>query len=223
MIFLRHFGDREFRNSHQEMCFLCGIELIYFVAQGIRHGAVPFNRKGSHVRLLWCQVTMYDCMTLKRVKGLWIPGWSRDIQSIYTADPILLMSESRTCDVFFTVFGVTSWITSTGDPNSRGDFMYCFLGPWAQVDRCPYCHCLFPLWPLWLRRKVLILWRNTSLSHVEHFLWFSQKQCIGKEFKVVNYVDFGIIHRLCKGFSMFWHRIWLKVEPEYVLLYANTS
>lgn len=75
------------------------------------------------------------------------------------------------------------WITSTGDPNSRGDFMYRFLGPWAQVDLCSYCHCLFPLWPLWLRRKVLILWGNTSVFHVEHCLWFSPQNALEKNSK----------------------------------------
>lgn len=97
--------------------FLCGIQLIYFIAQGIRHGAVPFNRKGSHVRLLWCQVTMYD---LKKCEGL---VDSRVIQRY----PEYIYCRSHTVDVWkphlwciFSPLLGFGWITSTGDPNSRG-------------------------------------------------------------------------------------------------------
>ena len=142
-------------------------------------------------------------MTSKSVKGLWIPGWSRDIQSIYTADPILLMSESRTCDVFFHLSWGLVELLQLVTPTLGGWFHVSFLGSLGSGWSLFLLPLLVPfVAPLAETESVDSVGKYVGFPCWALFVVFPTK-CIGKEFKVVNYVDFGIIHKNVYAFLCF--------------------
>ena len=203
MIFLRHSGDREFRNSHQKMCFFVRNPIDLLHCSRNQTWGCTFQQKRQP-----CQASMMPGNNVWPQKVWRACGFQGDpeISRVYILQiPYCWCLKAAPVMYFFTFLGVWLNYFNWWPQLSGGDFMYRFLGPWAQVDLCSYCHCLFPLWPLWLRRKVLILWGNTSVFHVEHCLWFSPQNALEKNSKwwimltLASFINMYLYAFLCFG------------------------